>query len=232
MGTRPGRAADRAERWSGRRSLVLARRLRRPAARGTTHGRGPPPHAPGPGELAPALRPHPHCHHPPPRPAEAGHPVDLDRARRGSHPARPGPPEHRNGYRPDRDTSRPTRRLTPNEFHELYELYELREMEDHLMSDEDLVQHADDAYEAIRALNHGTYRTLPAPLVYDVLGNLRGVGHGIEQLAGQLATGLRASLAEYDVYDHNRDPQASVELAEHALRQAVTAANRLGELLS
>jgi protein involved in polysaccharide export with SLBB domain len=100
------------------------------------------------------------------------------------------------------------------------------------MSDEDLVQHADDAYEAIRALNHGTYRTMPAPLVYDLLGNLRGVGHGLEQLARQLSAGLRRSLAEYDVYDHNRDPQASVELAEHALRQAATAANRLGELLS
>src|SRR6266508_2427674 len=40
MGTGPRRAADRAQRWSGRRSLVLARRLRRPAAGGTTDGRG------------------------------------------------------------------------------------------------------------------------------------------------------------------------------------------------
>ncbi len=100
------------------------------------------------------------------------------------------------------------------------------------MSDEELVQHADDAYEAIRALNHGTWRTLPAPLVYDLLGNLRGAGYGLEQLARQLATGLRRSLTEYDVYDHNRDPEASVDLAEHALREAASAANRLGELLS
>ena len=100
------------------------------------------------------------------------------------------------------------------------------------MSDEDLVQHADDAFEAIRALNHGTYRTLPAPLVYELLGNLNNVGYGLAQLLGQMSAGLTRSLAEYDVYDHNRDPGASVALAHDAMRTAAQHAHELGTLLA
>jgi len=100
------------------------------------------------------------------------------------------------------------------------------------MSDEDLVQHADDAYEAIRALNHGTYRTLPAPLVYALLGNLNNVGYGLEQLLGQLSTGLTRSLTDYDVYDRNREPGESVALANDAMRQAAQYARLIGQLLS
>lgn len=100
------------------------------------------------------------------------------------------------------------------------------------MSDEDLVRHADDAYEAIRALNHGTYRTLPAPVVYDLLGNLNNVGHGLAQLLGQISTGLTRSLAEYDVYDHNREPAESVALANDAMRTAAQHAHELGALLA
>ena len=100
------------------------------------------------------------------------------------------------------------------------------------MSDGDLVQHADDAYEAIRALNHGTYRTLPAPLVYDLLGNLNTVGYGLAQLLGQISTGLTRSLAEYDVYDRNRDPTESVTLANDAMRTAAQLAHELGALLA
>jgi hypothetical protein len=99
-------------------------------------------------------------------------------------------------------------------------------------NDQMLVQHADDAYEAIRALNHGTYRAIPAPLAYSVLGNLQGMGFGLAQLARQLASGLRASLTEYDVYDNNRDPQTSVAMAAEALRQAAEHATRTAELLA
>jgi len=100
------------------------------------------------------------------------------------------------------------------------------------MNDEKLVQYADDAYEAIRALNHGTYRTIPAPLAYSVLGNLQGAGFGLAQLAGHLAGGLRESLTTYDVYDNNRDPKTSVAMAAEALRQAAEHARRTAELLA
>ncbi len=100
------------------------------------------------------------------------------------------------------------------------------------MSDEDLVQHADDAYEAIRTLNHGTYRTLPAPLVYDLLGNLNNLGYGLAQVLGQMSTGLTRSLTDYDVYDRNRDPGVSVALANDAMRTAARLAHDIGALLA
>lgn len=92
-------------------------------------------------------------------------------------------------------------------------------------SDERLVKYADDAYEAIRALNHGTYRTIPAPLAYSLLGNLRSLGAALSQLADQIDAGLRSSLTTYDVYDNDRDPAASVELAGLDLTRAASQAN-------
>ncbi|WP_020393448.1 hypothetical protein [Kribbella catacumbae] len=100
------------------------------------------------------------------------------------------------------------------------------------MSDDPLVQHADDAYEAVRALNHGTFRTIPAPLAYSLLGNLNNVGYGISQLTEQIATGLEGSLTEYDVYDNNRDPAESVATAASLLRSAAVHAKEIGRLLS
>jgi hypothetical protein len=98
---------------------------------------------------------------------------------------------------------------------------------------ETLVRHADTAFEAIRALNHGTYRTLPAPTIYALLGNLQSAaGSGLAQLLGQMADGLTRSLTEYDVYDNNRDPAESVALATEAMREAAHHAQALGRLLS
>ncbi|QNE21926.1 hypothetical protein F1D05_33440 [Kribbella qitaiheensis] len=100
------------------------------------------------------------------------------------------------------------------------------------MNDEKLVQYADDAYEAIRALNHGTFRALPAPLAYSVLGNLQAMGFGLAQLTGQLSGGLTESLTAYDVYDNNRDPKVSVAMAAEALRLAAASAQGTAELLA
>jgi hypothetical protein len=101
------------------------------------------------------------------------------------------------------------------------------------MSDyDDLVQHSDSAYEAIRALNHHTVRALPAPVVYALLGNLNNLGYGLNQLLGQISGGLYRSLIEYDVYDHNRDPHDSVALANQAMREAARLATQIGDLLA
>ncbi len=96
------------------------------------------------------------------------------------------------------------------------------------MTPETLVQHADEAAEAIRLLNHGAYRSIPAPLAYDLLGRLARLGFGLAQLAEQISAGLSRSLTDYDVYDLNRDPAASVAIAAEALIAASNRAQRLG----
>jgi hypothetical protein len=97
---------------------------------------------------------------------------------------------------------------------------------------DDLVQHADNAYEAIRALNHRTRQAIPAPVAYHLLGVLNNLGHGLDQLLGQIGDGLSRSLTEYDVYDHNRDPAESVAIATEAIDRAARHAHEVGELLA
>ena len=92
-----------------------------------------------------------------------------------------------------------------------------------------MVQHADDAYEAIRAINHLTRGAVPAPTVYDVLGNLKGVGHLLPQALTQLASGLALSLNEYDVYeDDGGVPVQAIATATDHLTRAAELAAQLG----
>jgi hypothetical protein len=94
-----------------------------------------------------------------------------------------------------------------------------------------VVQHADTAHEAIRSINHLTRGTVPAPLAYSILGNLKNVGHLLPQALGQIGAGLERSLTEYDVYDRDREPAESVALAQDYLEQAATKAAEMGQLL-
>jgi len=95
-----------------------------------------------------------------------------------------------------------------------------------------VVQHADDAYEAIRAINHLTGATYPAPVVYAVLGNLKGVGHLLPQGLRQLGAGLERSLDEYDVYEaDDADPTPRAISARAYLEEAAVLAAQVGELL-
>jgi hypothetical protein len=89
------------------------------------------------------------------------------------------------------------------------------------------------AYESIRAINHLTSNGLPipAPIVYDVLGNLKGIGHMLPQALQQLSIGLEASLHEFDVYDHNGEPSVSVARAKEAMGAAAEHASQIGALL-
>ena len=88
------------------------------------------------------------------------------------------------------------------------------------------------AYEAIRAINHLTgHGPIPAPTVYRILGDLKGVGHMLPQALEQLCRGLQASLAAFDVYDHRRDPAESVMDALALLARASRKAADLGQLL-
>jgi len=96
-----------------------------------------------------------------------------------------------------------------------------------------VVQLADDAYQAIRAINHITLGAkAPAPLVYDVLGSLKNVGHLLPQALTQLSSGLGRSLDEYDVFeDDGGDPIQSVATAADHLTRAGQLAAQLGEEL-
>ena len=95
---------------------------------------------------------------------------------------------------------------------------------------------AQEAYEAIRSINHATIFTgdgIPAPVVYRVLGFLQSSGgYGMAQALGQLARGLERSLSTYDVYeDDGRDPADSVAHAVSALSDAAELLQRVGPLL-
>lgn len=90
------------------------------------------------------------------------------------------------------------------------------------------------AYEAIRAINHVTTgaHAIPAPVVYDVLGELKGVGHLLPQALDQLGSGLKRSLTEFDVYDSSdRTSSETAEQAQALLVQAAEHARMLGAAL-
>lgn len=92
---------------------------------------------------------------------------------------------------------------------------------------------ADEAYEAIRAINHRTmWARLPAPVVYSILGSLKGVGYLLPQALTQLASGLGRSLDEYLVYeDDDRDPaQSEAGAVDHLARAVRLAVARGAEL--
>ena len=87
------------------------------------------------------------------------------------------------------------------------------------------------AAESIRAINHLTgHGPIPAPTLYRVLGELKGIGHLLPQALAHLMRGLQDSLEVYRVYDA-RDPADSVLDATLLLNQAVRKAAELGELL-
>lgn len=88
------------------------------------------------------------------------------------------------------------------------------------------------AYESVRAINHLTFGgTVPAPVLYDVLGNLKGIGHLLPQALEQLSAGLEKSLVELDVYDRAGDAAGNVALATAHMARAAECARELGEAL-
>jgi len=99
-----------------------------------------------------------------------------------------------------------------------------------------LGEYAEYAYEAVRAINHRTVTRPPlfAAVVYEILGNLKQLGHALDQALGQVATGLAASLEipGYEVYEADgSDPAVSIEAARAAIGIACGAADDLATSL-
>jgi hypothetical protein len=91
------------------------------------------------------------------------------------------------------------------------------------------IHHSEKAFEAIRAVNHRTLgATIPAPIAYDILSNLTGLGRGLPQALTQLATGLQRSLQDYDVHnDIGTDPAETIRIAMTHLAGAAALADQL-----
>ncbi|MCA0253335.1 MAG: hypothetical protein LCH76_13825 [Actinobacteria bacterium] len=95
---------------------------------------------------------------------------------------------------------------------------------------------AQEAYEAVRRINHATIFPgdgIPAPVVYRTLGFLQSAGgYGLAQAVEQLASGLGRFLATHDVYeDDGRNPAESVARATAALGEAAELLRQVGPLL-
>jgi hypothetical protein len=65
-----------------------------------------------------------------------------------------------------------------------------------------------------------------------ILGELTAMAGVFPQALNQLSSGLRQALREYDVYDENRDPAVSVEMAAAELAAAAEAFQRVSAHLS
>ncbi|AXG14954.1 hypothetical protein [Intrasporangium calvum] len=95
-------------------------------------------------------------------------------------------------------------------------------------------QLAQSAYESIRSINHLTVggKAIPAPELYAMLGNLKCLGHALDQTLRQLAHCLGSSLNVYAVYeDDGGNPEESAAYAMDSMREAAFHAEKLGMLL-
>ena len=88
--------------------------------------------------------------------------------------------------------------------------------------------HARTAAEAIRAMNHLTIRgpAIPAPDVYDILGQLETACYRLVQTLNQLSHALEDSLSVCQ-YDPEPDPDIYIEEALLELQEAAFHADQL-----
>lgn len=97
------------------------------------------------------------------------------------------------------------------------------------MSNE-LAKRAEDAYEAIRYLNHVTQGAkINAPTIYTMLDDLASTCTGMQQLLDQLGAALKRSVEEDDVYDLKGDPRQTLIKASIQFSAAGWAAAAAGK---
>ena len=114
------------------------------------------------------------------------------------------------------------------------------ESEEFSLADDDeptpaIVSSADAIYDELRTICHESLpgTSIPAPVAYKVLGNLKGVEYMLPQALSQLAAGLGKSLDTHDVYEwQGGDPVQSVATATDHLTRAAKLAGELGAELA
>lgn len=99
-----------------------------------------------------------------------------------------------------------------------------------------LMEQLHDAYDAMqrgeRNIRSWAVRPLPAPMVYDLLADLKSLGHVLGHIVGRLAAGLDASHDAYDLFnDDGTDPADVLTVALNALTAGVVHANQTGRAL-
>ena len=101
-------------------------------------------------------------------------------------------------------------------------------------ANEDVASWPDVAADAIRAVNHltGNGHPIPAPVAYEVLGNLAALAHRLPQALTPLAQGLNRSMDEFTVTDSAGDPRTSATTAVEALTLAAQLAEQVGAALA
>lgn len=91
-----------------------------------------------------------------------------------------------------------------------------------MSNDKALIEYASSIDESARFMCHVliTRTAVPAPLLYDLTGHLGAALHRLVEVADHLNRGIQASPNEYVVYDRNREPGISIEMASAELATA------------
>jgi hypothetical protein len=81
-------------------------------------------------------------------------------------------------------------------------------------------------------MNHVAPVVMPAPVVYDVLAELKGLGHLLPEALDKISVGLHRSLSEFDIREHDGgDSGERNALSRAHLAQAAKLARLMGDEL-
>lgn len=96
----------------------------------------------------------------------------------------------------------------------------------------DVLRHAGIAREAARAMNHVAPVVMPAPVAYDVLAELKGLGHLLPDALDKISVGLHRSLSEFEIHENDgADPVERNALSRAHLANAAKLAGLMGDEL-
>jgi hypothetical protein len=96
----------------------------------------------------------------------------------------------------------------------------------------DVLRHAGDTRDAIRALSRTMPASLPAPIASELIGDLEAACHELPLALNQIVASLTRSLSDFDMEDDDgTNPRVSVMAANLHLSLAAELADQLGDVL-